>query len=123
MPVILKLKSSGLSDIQAGGGERRTFTVWAADPKTKEGGPKPGEVYSFPSTELRCVNVEMQLLPPVGGVPLRTVRRGNPRASALAARQNFQVVTRRLQEQRADPPEPLWEISAGSERLALDRCW
>ena len=85
-------------------------------------GPVAGKKYTFNSTELRMINVEMQLVPPVGGVSLDVVRRGAPRAVALAARQNWQGIGRRVQTQRADPPEQLWEIPAGNEQLVLDRC-
>ena len=53
---------------------------------------------------------------------VHVVRRGAPRATAQAARQNWQGIARRVQTQRADPPEQLWEIPAGNERLVLDRC-
>ena len=68
------------------------------------------------------INVEMLRLPPVGGVPLEAVRRSSGRATAAAARQNWQHIARRVQEQRPIPPEDLWEISSGSERLILDWC-
>ena len=110
----------------SGGDERRIFRTWQrvvdADGKVVDEGPVAGEVYTFNSTELRMINVEMQLVPPVGGVALDVVRRGAPRATAQAARQNWQGIARRVQTQRADPPEQLWEIPAGNERLILDRC-
>ena len=68
------------------------------------------------------IHVEMQLVPPVGGVPLDVVRCGSSRVAAQAARQNWQGIAQRVQTQRSDPPEQLWEIPAGSERLVLERC-
>jgi hypothetical protein len=48
------------------------------------------------------------------------------RAAAGAARQHWQgalpCMVRLVQEQRAEPPDQLWEISTGSERLILDWC-
>ena len=110
----------------SGGDERRLFTAWTcvvdADGKLVDAGPVEGQKYTFNSTELRMINVEMQLVPPVGGVPLDVVRRGSARPAAQAARQNWQGIARCVQTQRADPPELLWEIPAGNERLVLDRC-
>ena len=110
----------------SGGDERRIFRAWRrvvdADGKVVDPGPVEGKKYTFNSTELRMINVEMQLVPPVGGVALDVVRRGAPRGAAQAARQNWQGIGKRVQTQRADPPEQLWEIPAGNERLVLDRC-
>ena len=42
---------------------------------------------------------------------------------AKTARQNWASLTiKRKQTQRTDPPEQLWEIPPGNERLVLDRC-
>ena len=49
----------------SGGEERRIFRSRVA---ADDAGPVVGKVYSFNSTELRMINVEMQLVPPVGGV-------------------------------------------------------
>ena len=49
----------------SGGEERRVFKSWAADGEAGDVGPAAGEVYTFNSTELRMINVEMQLVPPV----------------------------------------------------------
>jgi hypothetical protein len=110
----------------SGGDERRIFTAWKrvvdADGKVVDAGPVEGHKYTFNSTELRMINVEMQLVPPVGGTPLEVVRCGSTRPAAQAARQNWQGIVRRVQTVRADPPEALWEIPGGNERLILDRC-
>ena len=45
-----------------------------------DAGPVEGTKYTFNSTELRMINVEMQLIPPVGGVPLDVGRRGSTRS-------------------------------------------
>ena len=96
--------------------------MWAKDDTTGDAGPAAGERYTFNSTELRMLNVEMQLVPPLGGVALDVVRCGSGRAAAQAARQNWQGMVRCVQTQRADPPAQLWEIPEGNERLVLDRC-
>ena len=106
----------------SGGEERRIFKAWEAEEKAGDAGPEEGKVYTFNSTELRMINVEMQLIPPVGGVPLDVVRRGLTRSVAQVARQNWRGIVKRVQTQRADPPAALWEIPAGNERLVLDRC-
>ena len=106
----------------SGGDERRIFKAWVHDETANDLGPNVGKKYTFNSSELRMINVEMQLLPPVGGAALDVVRRCAPRAMAQAARQNWQGIAKRVQTQRADPPEQLWEIPAGNERLVLQRC-
>lgn len=121
----------------SGGDERRTFRAWTADEKTKDPGPKEGHEYTFNSTELRLVSsssssagsavtLEMQALPLVGGVLLHTVRNGATRSSKRTANQprpNYKNVVYQVQQVRADPPEQMWEISAGSERVVLDNCF
>ena len=98
------------------------------DGKEVDPGPVAGKKYTFNSTELRMINVEMQLVPPVGGVALDVVRRTSGRATkpteraAAAARQNIPGIAMRVQTQRPDPPEQLWEIPAGNERVVLDWC-
>lgn len=70
-------------------------------------------------------HLQMQLVPPVGGVLLDVVRCGPARATktvANMARQMLPGVTRRVQQQHADQPEQLWEIPAGDERFILDWC-
>lgn len=109
-----------------GGEERRIF-------RRREG----SNVYSFNSTELRlienpgagsaAIQLEMSLLPPVGGVPLETVQRVASRSSFRlmhVPRPNYVPNVRfHAHEQRADPPDQLWQISAGSETAILDNCW
>ena len=110
----------------SGGDERRIFSVWKrvvdTEGKVVDEGPADGMTYTFNSTELRMINVEMQLVPPVGGVMLDMMQRGASRMAAQVARQNWQGIARRVQTQRADPPEQLWEIPTGNERLVLQRC-
>ena len=64
-----------------------------------------GEVYTFNSTQLRAINIEMQLLPPVGGVPLRQVRPS--RAKAQAAMAKVRSILYRKQQQCSTPPAQL----------------
>ena len=121
----------------SGGDERRTFRAWAADKETKDLGPQAGVTYSFNSTELRlisnpeaatgaAVQLEMRLLPPVGGVPLNVVQHIAARFSTRQAglvRPSYSNVVSQKTTVVADPPEHMWEISSGSERAALDNCW
>ena len=121
----------------SGGDERCIFKRWSADDDGK-GGPVEGETYTFNSTELRMINVEMQLVLPLGGVPLNVVQTtARPRREA-ADRGNEQRVQQQnynplratnprgiaavVHKQHATPPEQLWEIPAGNERLILQNC-
>ena len=91
----------------SGGDERRIFKLWTADEEANDAGPVAGRTYTCNSTELRTIgdNIEMTWLPPVGGVPLNIVRRGEARAAAGTARQNWQGalpgMVRRVQEHGA----------------------
>ena len=123
----------------SGGDERRTFRAWTADKNANEVGPSAGHTYTFNSTELRlisnpnaaagaAVQLEMQVLPPVGGVALNLVQQGVVRSSARttrsqSARPNYRNVVYRKTTTRARDPEQLWEITTGSERVVLDNCW
>ena len=67
----------------------------------------------------------MRPLPPVGGAPLNVVQHVMQRASARlahVARPNYRHVAYHVCEQRAEPPEQMYEISSGSERAVLDNC-
>ena len=97
----------------SGGDERRVFKNW-------EG--VCGKSYSFNSTELRAINLEMQPLPPVGGVPLEVVRRQPSRAAAGRAMGHIRGILRCVRQEHADPPEQLWELSAASEGRVLLCC-
>ena len=93
----------------SGGEERRIFKR------------RPGsEVYTFNSTQLRAIRIEMQLQQPVGGVPLQEVRPS--RAHAQAAMKRIRNILFCKTQQCATPPAQLWEITPGSERLILDKC-
>ena len=121
----------------SGGDERRTFGRWVADEKTKDPGPVAGRTYSFNSTELRlisnpsaaagsAVQLEMVQLPPVGGVALNVVQHTGTRSSARTAgqpRPNYANVVFQKTTVQAEPVQQLWEITTGSERVALDNCW
>ena len=58
----------------SGGDERRTFRVWKATEADEEAGqkadpgPEKGTAYTFNSTELRAVGLELERVLPVGGV-------------------------------------------------------
>ena len=77
-------------------------------------------MYTVNSTELRMLNVEMVLVPPVGGVPLAAVR--PVRAGAQKARGFYLGILCRKQPVVALPPEQMWEITLGSESLILQWC-
>ena len=78
----------------------------------------------------------MQLIPPVGGVHLNVVQHEvRPRRAAAQQadsqrvqqlvnplRTNPRGVTAAIHEQRATPPEQLWEIPAGDEKRVLEKC-
>lgn len=116
----------------SGASERRTFKVWAEDEEAGDAGPADGNTYTFNSTELRLINtpsaaagaiqLEMRPLPPVGAVPLNIVQRASSRL-AQVPRPNYRNVAYQACEQRAPPPQQLYEISTGSERAVLDNCW
>jgi hypothetical protein len=78
----------------------------------------------------------MQLVPPVSGVPLDVVQQEvRPRRAAAEQadanrirqftnplRANPHAVTTAVHQQRALPPELLWEIPAGDEKRILEHC-
>ena len=68
----------------SGGEERRIFKAWKGDEELGDAGPEAGKVYTFNSTELRMLHVEMVPVPPVGGVPLATVQPATVRPAASA---------------------------------------
>ena len=93
-------------------------------------GAEEGKKYTFNSTELRAINVSMQLVQPLGGVPLNVVQQeARPRRAAAEqanARQreqqqsnplraNLRAVVSAVHEQCAVPPDQLWEIPTGDE--------
>ena len=113
----------------SGGDERRIFKLWD--------GATAGRTYTFNSTELRAIKIPMQLVPPVGGTPLNVVQQeARPRRAAAEhadARQREQQqtnplranprgITSAVHEQRASPPEQLWEIPVGDEKRILEKC-
>jgi len=108
----------------SGGDERRVFKRWAADVEAGDEGPQEGTSYTFNSTELRALDLKMQPVPPVGGVPLEVVRQeARPqRAAAQVAMQLVRNIVFSAHQQRAAPPEQLWEIPAGEENAILLHC-
>ena len=90
---------------------------WAADEEAGEAGPEAGRTYTFNSSELRMINVEMVPVPPVGGVELDVVQHGagrTSRAAAATARQNWQGIARRVQTQ----PRPYTFLEGVRSHLA-----
>ena len=118
-------------DVGAGGDERRVFKRWVRNDALTppDPGPLAGQVYSFNSTELRAINVAMQPVAGIGGPALEVVRREvlpRPRrVTQVPARLGTYAqngIAYRARQQRAEPPEQLWEIPAGDEDLILRRC-
>ena len=98
-----------------GGGRRGGRGAAEAGAAAEGAAPEGPAVLTFNSSELRMINVEMQLVAPLGGgAALDVVRR--------SGRVALQGIARRVQTQRADPPDQLWEIPTGNERFILDRC-
>ena len=62
----------------------RLTLCFSADTGCGRRRPGGGPVYTFNSTELRMLHVEMMLVPPVGGVPLATVQPASVRPPARA---------------------------------------
>ena len=84
-------------------------------------GPTVGNAIALESW--RC---QMCPLPPIGGAPLNIVQHAMVRSSARLVNQlrpNDTNVTYQATRVYADPPQQLWEISSGSERVVLDNCW
>ena len=104
----------------SGGDERRVFRRWEADLEAGNGGPVEDTVYTFNSTELRMINVEMVPVAPVGGVPLAEVRRSS--RVAQRAREIIRNVVSRMQPVKPPSPLQLFEITEGSEGLILHWC-
>ena len=81
-------------------------------------------MYTFNSTQLRAIDVKMQPVQPVGGVPLEVVRQESRpiRTVAQAAGEAVRNILFSAHRQRAEPPEQLWEIPAGEENAILLHC-
>ena len=84
-------------------------------------------MYTFNSTELRAINVAMQLVQPLG--PLNVVatearpQRGAPRGAAQRALENVRNILFTAHHCHALPPSTqLWEIPAGEETRILMHC-
>ena len=108
----------------SGGDERRIFRRWARDESTGDPGPEESTKYTFNSTQLRMLDVKMQLVLPLGGVPLEVVRQeARPvRAAAQAAVQHVRNILFSAHRQRTQPPEQLWEIPPSEESVILLHC-
>ena len=91
-----------------------------------DAGPVAGVVYTFNSTELRAVGLELEPVAPVGGAPLGVVarvRRAAASASDAARRAYMPGVTQAVHEVVAPAPRELWTISAADENVILSNCW
>ena len=84
----------------SGGEERRIFRRWAADTETGDTGPVEGEAYTFNSTQLRAINIEMHLQQPVGGVLLQVVVRPARAVAQTAMKKIRNIVCRKQQQIR-----------------------
>ena len=116
----------------SGGDERRTFRTWQAMPADAsargvetDAGPVAGVTYSFNSTELRAMGLELEPVAPVGGAPLGVVARVR-RAAAVAgdvARRSLPGVAQAVHDVVAPAPRALWTISSADENVILSHCW
>lgn len=93
----------------SGGDERRIFRQGVVK--------EPAD--TFNSTELRAIHVSLQLVPPVGCVPLDVVALRLPRRAASRGHPHIRTS---LHAQHAEPPHLRWEVLSGDERLILDWC-
>ena len=99
----------------SGGDERRILKREHTDREMESGN------YTFNSSELRAINIEMTRVSGVG-VALNVIQRQSTRGAAVHAQQRFRHILRPVTEVRAAPPDTLWEISPGSESLILQWC-
>lgn len=114
----------------SGGDERRIFKRWNTANADQQ-------KHTFNSTELRAINVSMQLIPPLGGVPLNVVQHEARPARRAAAKQadvhrvqqqtnplraNPRGLTSVVHKHRAMPEDQLWEIPTGDESRILEFC-
>lgn len=108
----------------SGGDERRILKRWARDETAGDPGPEESKTYTFNSTELRAIDVKMQPVMPVGGLPLEVVRQeARPvRAAAQVAQGRWSNILYSAHRHRAEPPEQLWEIPSGEESSILLKC-
>ena len=115
----------------SGGDERRVFRNWAATSadeaagQAADSGPEAGRVYTVNSTELRAVDINLQPVGSVGGVPLGVVARERRHAAVMcdARRRSLPGVAQLVREVVAAAPRELWEISAADENCILSNCW
>lgn len=103
----------------SGGDQRRTFH------STPAMETEACQLGTFNSTELRAVDLRLELVPPVGGAPLGVVVRAR-RAAAVAgthARRRLPGVNQAVHEVVSPRMRELWEISAADENVILSHCW
>ena len=72
------------------------------------------------------INVEMRLVPPLGGVPLGVVQNvvepTRKRSAAAAAAQLIKNIVFSAKKKVAPPPEASWEIPSSNENVILKHC-
>ena len=132
-PGDLEIEVEWLERDVSGGDERRTFRKWVAtkaDSQTgavADPGPVAGETYTFNSTELRAVGLQLEPVGPVGGAPLGVVARVRPSRAAAAAgnaaRRRLPGVAQAVHEQVAPAPRELLVISTADKNVILANCW
>ena len=125
----LEIEIEYLTRDVSGGDERRIFRPWVATDAEAGGvadpGPEAGRVYTVNSTELRAVDISLQSVGLVGGVPLGVVARERRHAAVAsdARRRSLPGVAQLVREVVAPQPRELWEISPADENLILSNCW
>ena len=119
----------------SGGEERRIFRKWVATPADMEAGcaadpgPTTGKVYTVNSTELRSVDITLEQVRLVGGVPLGVVARERRHAAVAGdvrrrnALPGVAQAMKAVHEVVAALPRELWELSVADENLILANCW
>lgn len=88
-------------------------------------GPVEGKQYTFNSTELRAVSLQLEPVAAIGGAPLGVVARVRRAAAAAgdAARRRLPGVAQAVHEVVALPPRELSVIATADENLILGHCW
>ena len=98
----------------------------AADEESGDAGPEERKVYTFNSTELRMLHVEM-VLPPVGGVPLAMVQPaqcGRQRGAQhrRRARRSLASYSASSQSPRCHQSRSVLPVTVNREALAVCLC-
>lgn len=112
----------------SGGDERRTF-IARSDIQTDDEEAPPDRVkYTFNSSELRLIKVNMRPVEPLPGPQLQTIATRLARVRQQVERlgqyapTHISGVVRAVHTQRATPPMQLWTIDSCDENLILGYC-